>query len=1132
MFFWYHKEQLWSKLFFSPVLIQNTAQKVVDNCHTLFFTPTLTASLSMADNHLHGLHKFLPGSEAYLEKTVVEELSPNDDPRKVITKRQDYLLRQKAVHDNGHIVDWFAHEKLRLLREKILEPHLGMMDYIVRCEYQARSAIHFHLIGRCSGIDLHTMEEAFGPNMIDGQLNTEKEYFCKKVTKFGVETLGISACHPESEVKDWPPPLGLNFLAPSTNALRNTLTKAASVPGGLQQDLVHLTNRVMLHKCKKIYCFPAGSKKKDCRFRFPFKRFGFKQLPTIDEVDETTGEPTGEQYTPVERQAGVATSGMEIDEYGDLRYLRNHPWLVEHIPELLSVWRGNIDAKVIKNQATLINYLVKYVVKAENNSQTFGEILKRISESNNDDDETSVKKAMQKILLSIVKEHDISKNEAFKIVSKNNYVFYSRPFAFINMTDKRRMNVEACQDDNNEGRVKLAKNAADQYWTRDSDPNYLKACEHWDENPNSMPENPRTVSLNTYAALYTTGWRFTGLLKVPVPTPQYVYVPHKQKRPEVFQNYCEINLLLHKPGSNPTNLLMKDYNDPDSECFVSAEEALLDFVNDPNSPCPDAVRFEFLKGLEEQLSKDSAGAAGDGEDNIDILVPDPVEGEDEEYEDGELEPGLFDCFMAPETEAERIEMDRMVSEDTEQAVTILTHDKNHNWQEDRHHPNMKSVKDSVNWLKEQKEIFVLEEDRSRLDVNSLNRNQKWVHDAAMSAMSGGQKLIDVCGGAGTGKSYTVNCIIKSAKEKFGEEGNHVAVIAPTGAAASQFTGGKTIHSFLKLGVKKRKKKQQAVKNKYGNLSDTAAQDLERQLDGVKLIVIDEKSMMGRPMLEAIDRRLKQARPRARDQPFGGISIMIVGDFRQLPPVGESPLYLRDAEGTTPEDVIGGQLYEKFDEETYILTEQMRQRDARFIAEMDSLGNRTFTTAAYDRWLASMDLGRMSPERQKLFNETATKLCGKKRDMGDFNEKGIQRLNKPICRSLAKNNCSMAKSGSLEDADNLQPEMFFAKGAKVVLTKNLWSEAGLVNGSQGIIKYIVYEEGNEASEDSMPDMLLVHFPGYKGPSFLGPDEETVVPIFPVTTEWFNGKHRLSRTQFPLHYGYAITIHRAQGEFSLI
>ena len=112
MFFWYHKEQLWSKLFFSPVLIQNTAQKVVDNCHTLFFTPTLTASLSMADNHLHGLHKFLPGSEAYLEKTVVEELSPNDDPRKVITKRQDYLLRQKAVHDNGHIVDWFAHEKL------------------------------------------------------------------------------------------------------------------------------------------------------------------------------------------------------------------------------------------------------------------------------------------------------------------------------------------------------------------------------------------------------------------------------------------------------------------------------------------------------------------------------------------------------------------------------------------------------------------------------------------------------------------------------------------------------------------------------------------------------------------------------------------------------------------------------------------------------------------------------------------------------------------------------------------------------------------------------------------------------------------------------------------------------------
>ena len=176
---------------------------------------------------------------------------------------------------------------------------------------------------------------------------------------------------------------------------------------------------------------------------------------------------------------------------------------------------------------------------------------------------------------------------------------------------------------------------------------------------------------------------------------------------------------------------------------------------------------------------------------------------------------------------------------------------------------------------------------ARPDAATLNHNQGLVHDAAMRAMEDTQMFLDTCGAGGTGKSHTINAIIKSAKDKFGEEGNHVVVIAPTGAAASQFTGGKTIHSFLKLGGNRKKRKKQLMQQKYAQLGETAAQDLERELADVKLIVIDEKSMVGRGMMEAIDRRLKQARPNAKDQPFGGISIMIAGDFRQLPPVGNS-----------------------------------------------------------------------------------------------------------------------------------------------------------------------------------------------------------------------------------------------------
>ena len=136
--------------------------------------------------------------------------------------------------------------------------------------------------------------------------------------------------------------------------------------------------------------------------------------------------------------------------------------------------------------------------------------------------------------------------------------------------------------------------------------------------------------------------------------------------------------------------------------------------------------------------------------------------------------------------------------------------------------------------------------------------------------------IDVCGGAGTGKSYTINAIIQSAKEEFGQDGNYVQVVAPTGAAASQFIGGKTIHSFLKLRISKNRKSKEV--QDFPDLADAQAQVLELDLKDLKLLVINEKSMMGKTLLQIVHCRLKQACPEQRDQLFGRISIIIAGDF--------------------------------------------------------------------------------------------------------------------------------------------------------------------------------------------------------------------------------------------------------------
>ena len=93
----------------------------------------------------------------------------------------------------------------------------------------------------------------------------------------------------------------------------------------------------------------------------------------------------------------------------------------------------------------------------------------------------------------------------------------------------------------------------------------------------------------------------------------------------------------------------------------------------------------------------------------------------------------------------------------------------------------------------------------------------------------------------------------------------------------------------------------------------------------------------------------------------------------------------------------------------------------------------------------------------------------------------------------------------------------AKECKVILTTNLWKEAGLTNGAKGIVKYIVY--GAKVKPKALPNMVLVQFPQYIGPSYLE-DCNNCVPIMPIKRDW--------RIMLPLKPAYATTIHASQGQ----
>ena len=111
------------------------------------------------------------------------------------------------------------------------------------------------------------------------------------------------------------------------------------------------------------------------------------------------------------------------------------------------------------------------------------------------------------------------------------------------------------------------------------------------------------------------------------------------------------------------------------------------------------------------------------------------------------------------------------------------------------------------------------------------------------------------------------------------------------------------------------------------------------------------------------------------------------------------------------------------------------------------------------------------------------------------------------------------------AQGLPSQVKLAKECQVILTANLWKEAGLTNGAKGVIKYIVYE--SNVKPTTLPSMVIVQFPQYIGPAYLD-NCQNCVPIVPIRRVWFSGKKTCWRIMLPLKPAYGTTIHSSQGQ----
>ena len=279
-------------------------------------------------------------------------------------------------------------------------------------------------------------------------------------------------------------------------------------------------------------------------------------------------------------------------------------------------------------------------------------------------------------------------------------------------------------------------------------------------------------------------------------------------------------------------------------------------------------------------------------------------------------------------------------------------------------------------------------------VQSLNSEQRtvfqyllnWCYDKADSPSKTPAEYIFVTGGAGTRQSHLIKAVYNMANITFRKAGQTpsqvtVLMMAPTGTAAFNI-GAPTIHSALLL--------PKNLKT-YMKLSDDKCSTLRVKLQALKMIIIDEVSLVGSDMLVYISKRLMQIS--GSDKPFGGITLVAFGDLYQLPPVCQPGVY--DLPSDKFERLSGSVWQRNF--RCIELKQIMRQKEDHAFA---SLLNRVRKAVHTDEDVQVLQTRIVAPDDPQLKTD-ALHIFAKNDDVDAHNDKMLRSLNKPIISLTAK-----------------------------------------------------------------------------------------------------------------------------------